>query len=342
MLPAYTDVREAISSSFDQLEDLRIRLVDARRTLRLIFIGIAVLNIICFIYVPNFVPLAFAALIVMAILYWVRRKKAISQYRTAYKQQIVAPLIQKMAELCRLPHETDQYAYACNYYPTDRIEDDLIERSRLFPYRVARIQGEDLFVGKLGLTSYKFSEIKLIQEDIDGEDGMTQETTMFQGVLFVADFRRNFEGYTVLTGNLSSSNSRRGKLMTQISKKLLERRDRIANQIIKLENDRFNDAFQVRSSHEEETRRILSPGMAERLLEFKNRSSSGRYAPIQISFVDSYMFVSIWNHKDQFEADLDHIINDHVVEEIYQEICFYLGLIEHFDLNAGSVWHQER
>lgn len=335
MLPAYNDVKHEISSSFDQLEELRGQLVARRRTLRFILLGILVLNIICYLYAPNFVPPAFAGMIIMIIVYWVRKKKAATQFRAVYKNRIVAPLTRKMAENCRLPNGNEQYTYACEYHPTDRVEDELIHRSHLFPYKISTIQGEDLFVGKLGLTSFKFSELKLIQENA-GTDAMTEKSVMFQGVFFVADFHKDFEGLTVLTGNLSSTNSRGGKVMTQLVKKLLERKNRIANQVIKMENESFNEAFQVRVSHEGEARYILSSSMMERLLDFKNRGK-GRYASINISFVDSCMFVSIWNHKNQFEPNINHEINDRSVEEIYQEICFYFGLIEDFDLNT-RIW----
>ncbi|MFD2446576.1 hypothetical protein ACFSO7_21795 [Bacillus sp. CGMCC 1.16607] len=200
MLPAYNDLKHTISSSFAQIEDLRRRLVASRRTLRLILLGTLVLNIICYLYAPNFVPPVFAVLIILTIVYWVRKKKAATQFRTAYKSKIVAPLTQKMAELCRFPNENESYTYECEYYPTDRVEDELIHRSNLFPYKISTTQGENLFVGKLGLTSFKFSELKLIQEQA-GTDGMTDKSIMFQGVFFVADFHKNFEGLTVLTGN---------------------------------------------------------------------------------------------------------------------------------------------
>ncbi|MFD2368858.1 DUF3137 domain-containing protein [Brevibacillus sp. GCM10020057] len=335
MLPTYHDVKHAISPSFDQLEELRRRLVASRRTLRFILFSILALNIICYLYAPAFVLPAFAGLIIMIIVYWVRKKKAATQFRAVYKNQIVAPLTQKMVELCRLPNHHEQYSYVCEYHPTGRVGDDLIHRSHLFPYKISSIQGEDLFIGKLGLTNFQFSELKIFQEQDGTDDGMTQELIMFQGVLFVADFHKDFEGLTVLTGNMSSTNSRVGKFMTQLSKKLLERRIDAATQTIKLENEAFNKAFQVRVSHEGETRYILSSSMMERLLEFKN-SGKGRYAPINISSVDSCMFVSIWNHKDQFEGNINQEINNEAVEKLYQELCFYFGLIEDFDLNSRT------
>ncbi|MFD2446577.1 DUF3137 domain-containing protein [Bacillus sp. CGMCC 1.16607] len=104
--------------------------------------------------------------------------------------------------------------------------------------------------------------------------------------------------------------------MTQISKNLLEWKNGTLNQVIKLDNKSFNEAFQVRVSDEREARYILSSSMMESLLNFKNRGK-GRYAPINISFVDTCMFISIWNHKDQFEANINHELNDKAVEEIY-------------------------
>jgi len=322
LLPAYNDVKHAISSSFDQLEDLRRRLIASRKKLRFALLGIAALNIFCYLYAPNYVPPAFAAMIIMIIVYVVRRKRAVAQFRAAYKSRIVAPLTQRMAE--------------CEYDPAARVGDEYVHRSQLFPFRISSIQGEDLFVGKLGLTHFQFSELKLIQEQASSDDGSTHKSIMFQGVLFVADFHKHFEGVTVLTGNWSSRNSRAGKVMTKVSKLLLERKSRTEDRVIKLENEAFNDAFEVRTSHDVEARYILSSNMMERLLDFKNRGQ-GRYAPIRISFVDSCMFVSIWNSKDQFEVNLNREINDKAAEEIYRELSFYFGLIEDFDLNT-RIW----
>lgn len=339
MLPAYHDVKHAVASSINQLEEMRRRIVARRMTLRLIIFAVLALMIVCCFYAPSFVLPAAAISFILIIVYGVRRKKAAAQFRAAYKHQIVAPLTQRMVELCRLPNHNERYTYTCEYYPTDRVADEDIHRSNLFPYQISSIRGEDLFVGKLGLTSFRFSELKLLQEQADADGGMTQQSLMFQGVLFVADFHKQFEGITVLTGNMSSTNSRVGKVVTQLSKRLSGRWNNAANQIIKLENAEFNEAFQVRVSHESEARYILTSSMMERLLAFKNRRSGRRYVPINISFVDSCMFVSIWDHKDQFEANINRAINDEAVEALYQTLSFYFGLIEDFDLNT-RIWNK--
>jgi hypothetical protein len=342
MLPAYNEVKQAASSSLEQLETLRRQLMTVRWRQRWILFGILIFNGAVYLLAPTFLFFSIVVFIVMTILYWRRKKKGAAQFRSEFKNSVVAPLTQKMVELCSLPNETESYEYNCDYRPTERIEDDLIYRSKLYNFNITAIHGEDLFTGRLGVTDFKFSEIKLIEEqsstDSDGTSS-TAKVTMFNGILFVADFHKEFAGLTVLSGNMSAKNSRAGKLITRLERKLMNKKSDIAKTVILLENEAFNDAFHVRTSDEVEARYLLSSSMMERLLHFKSRGK-GRMAQINISFVDSCMFVSIWSHKDHFEANIKKEVSDKLLEELYQDLSFYFGLIEDFDLNT-RIWSKE-
>lgn len=338
MLPAYNEVKHELSSSLEQLETLRKQLMPGRTGRRWTLLVILILNLGVYYLAPTFLFISIIILFVMALVFWRLNSAAAKRFRTEFKSSVVAPLTQKMVELSSQPNETDNYEYHCDYRPADRIGDDLIYSSKLFNYDIHKIHGEDLFTGRLGLTDFSLSEIKLIQEQDDEKGGKTK-TTMFNGVLFVADFHKHFAGLTVLAGNASSKNSRLGKLVTRLERKLMQRKGDIAKTVITLENEAFNQAFHVRTSDEVEARYILSSSMMERLCAFKNRGK-GSKGPIGISFVDSCMFVSVWSYKNLYEAKINKEVDDKLLEELYQDISFYFGLIEDFDLNT-RIWSKD-
>jgi hypothetical protein len=334
MLPAYNEVKHELSSSLGRLETLRKQLISSRPAQGWTLFIILILNVAAYVFAPSFQFISFVILIIMLIVFGLLYKRTTAKFRAEYKNSIVAPLTQKIVELCSQPNETANYEYHCDYRPTDRIDDELIYNSKLFNYDIHEIHGEDLFTGRLGLTDFSLSEIKLIQEQNDSNS--KSKVTMFKGVCFVADFHKDFNGLTVLAGNMSSKNSRFGKLFTRLERKLLHTKSDIATTVIKLENEPFNDAFHIRTSDEVEARYLLSSSMMERLCEFKNRGKG----PISISFVDSCMFVSVWSQKNLYEANIRKEVSDKLLEELYQDISFYFGLIEDFDLNT-RIWSKE-
>src|SRR5690554_3393487 len=106
-----------------------------------------------------------------------------------------------MLRLIELPNETEDYRYTCDYTRNDRMSDRFIENCRLFDFQIEQIKGEDLFSGILGKTEFDFSELTLIQiqTQTDSKGHTTQSNvTMFDGILFTADFHKDFDGVTIL------------------------------------------------------------------------------------------------------------------------------------------------
>ncbi|RXZ83734.1 DUF3137 domain-containing protein [Paenibacillaceae bacterium] len=224
-----------------------------------------------------------------------------------------------------------------------RLGDEIIYKSLIFGDDIHEIHGEDLFRGKLGLTDYQFSEIQIVLEsESTDSDGHTTKTKIqaFKGIVFVADFHKNFNGMTVLSSKNAISRSLAGRLAGRLLRPLvfrltLSKSDR-ARKEIKLESDAFNEAFNTRTSDEIEARYILTSSMMERILAFRDRSK-GR---IEISFVDSCMYIAIASGKNYFETDVKNPVDGPKLEELYNDLTFFFGLIEGFDLNT-RIWNKD-
>ena len=76
--------------------------------------------------------------------------------------------------------------------------------------------------------------------------------------------------------------------------------------------------------------------MIERILAFRKRFQS----QIEISFVDTLMCVSLASSKNHFEIKLFGKDIDRELELIHQDLMFYFGMIEEFDLNT-RIWTKQ-
>ena len=330
MLPTYHEVKQSVAGAIDELERVRRPLRKKRTMYNWIVLAAAAMAVMLYM-VGSSLFLASILIVAVVIFLWYRYwSKSRSLFRSLFKQTIVAPLMQAMLELISLPNETDDYEYVCEYSPEERIDDDWIKSSRLFDIDIDKIYGEDLFRGKLGLTDFMFSELRLVQKQHSTDSKGNTTTTyvdVFKGVLFIADFHKDFDGITILDSNVGSGGFF-GKMLGRLRSTTYKAPIKIS-----LENEQFNRMFQVRTTDEIKAKYLLPSNMMERIAEFKKK----RKDLISISFVDSYMCVSLWSQKNYFEAKMSRAVTDETLQSIYEDLKFFFGLIEEFDLNK-RIW----
>jgi hypothetical protein len=104
---------------------------------------------------------------------------------------------------------------------------------------------------------------------------------------------------------------------------------------IDLENENFNQAFDVQTTDEIKARYILSSSMMERILNFKQRHRE----KVEISFVESRMYLALSSGRNYFEPKLFHPMKDQS-KAIYDDLTFFFGMVEEFDLNT-RIWNKE-
>lgn len=336
MLPTYREVRTEVFLPLGQLEDLRketIRRATKRYWILVIF---ALCTIVLFLIHVLLGAAGFVTFVVMIFVLVYANKTDAEKYRLAFKENVVSTFGQKIMELCARADKSEASEYYCHYKPGQRINDTWMERSKLFQYEIDEIYGEDLFTGKLGLTDFQFSELSVIQKQYSTDSKGNQKVTdveMFKGVLFIADFQKDFHGVTILQSHLFTKRGFIGKILSPLGALLTPNKIDRKTIKIKLENENFNEQFQVYTTDEVEARYLLSSNMMERILEFKKHRSQDK---IDISFVDSCMFVAIMTNEDYFETNMKKEVS---LEAVYHDLSYFFGFIEEFNLNT-RIWNK--
>lgn len=333
MFPAYNEVLTSISREIDEIENERLSLVSfIKKHGMLLLLG--VIFIVLFLFIEAILAIVvIAATVIYLIIVIIMFYKKYQKHRLNFKEKIVWSMSREMLRLCEMPGETDAYRYECKYEHADRITNDSIHTSRLFDFTINKIRGEDKFSGMLGLTEFQLSELTLIQvQTRTNSKGRTtrRNVTMFDGILFIADFHKEFEGVTLLksanifnTGTIGGLLSPLRSLFSILS----------AEKSIDLENEDFNNAFDVQTTDDIKARYILSSSMMERLLKFK----SNHRQKIEISFVHSRMYVALSSGRNYFEPKLFEAIDKKQAKIIYDDLNFFFGMVEDFDLNT-RIW----
>ncbi len=197
----------------------------------------------------------------------------------------------------------------------------------LFPSSYDRSNAQDRFVGTLGKTRFEAMKIATYRK-VESKDskGNTRTTyvPVFTGVLFQAEFNKNFASHTTVRtdssekflGGLARTAQR---LTSALSKKTL----------VELENPIFEAAFQVHSTNAIEARYILTPSFMERILALKQKRGAG----IQIAFQNSTVIVGIPNSPENYERPFDLTNLDASAEGLMTELFEVLALVDELDLN---------
>jgi hypothetical protein len=186
--------------------------------------------------------------------------------------------------------------------------------------KVDRFKGEDLFYGKRGKTTYKFSEVhaeeRRTRTDSKGRT-KTYYVTVFKGIFMMADFNKHL---TTTTRVIKGGDGFFEKLFAGKTK-------------VTLENPIFEKIFNTYSTNQVEARYILSPAMMERILELQELFDT----KINLSFTGNHVYLAINIYTNHFEPKLGKKIDVKQLERIYQEIEACLKIIDTLDLNT-RIW----
>ena len=242
------------------------------------------------------------------------------EYYKQFKEQVIREIIRFIDD-------------DLSYSPSEKMSQNKFEKCGIFRTGIDRYRGDDYVQGKINSTDIEFSEIhaqyKTTTVDSKGRS-QTQWHTIFKGLLFSADFNKNFNTTTyVLT---DTAEKMFGFLGTKLQKMNKGRGD-----LVQLENPEFESEFAVYSGDQIESRYILSPSLMERILAFKKQTKKG----IQLSFVDSRLFLTVPYSKDLFEPKLfGDIVNFNHIKEYHNDLSLVIDLIETLNLNT-RIWTKE-
>jgi hypothetical protein len=236
-------------------------------------------------------------------------------YRSDFKTTIIE----------RLVHFVDS---KLSYNPNGYIRQSEFNESKIFHTKPNRYKGDDLVWGKIGQTAIKFSELDAKHESGSGKNRTVVQ--IFKGLFFIADFNKDFHGRTVVLPDTAERLF--GKLGQMLQEWNFSRDD-----IVKLEDPRFEKEFAVYGSDQVEARYILSTSLMKRICDFKRKS--GR--KIHLSFVGSLVNVAISYNRSLFEPKLFSTLLDFgPIQEYFEDLSLAVGIVEDLNLNM-RIWSKE-
>lgn len=200
--------------------------------------------------------------------------------------------------------------------------------SQLFSQDPDRYKTEDLVSGKADKTRFYFAEVhaeyKTVTQTKNGT--RTEWHDIFKGIIFAADFNKNFNGVTIVRPKDFGST-----LGAWFSKNLFSFSNK---DVIKLENVDFDKAFLTYGTDQVESRYLLTPAMMERILRLNSNSKFS----ISLSFIESRMYIAFPLNRNYFEAPIfKSLLNPELLNEDIATIKFMYDIVKELDLNT-RIW----
>jgi hypothetical protein len=241
-----------------------------------------------------------------------------AQYKSRFKQEVIATALSALDQNLKLD-------------PYNGISENEFISSQLFTTQPDRYNTEDLITGKVDKTIFYFAEVHAEYKTTTQTKNGTQTHwhDILKGIIFTADFNKNFNGVTVVRPKDFGST-----LGAWFSKNIISVGDK---DVVELENDGFNKNFVTYSTDQVEARYILTPAMMERINELNERSVHA----VSLSFINSSMYIAFPLNKNYFEAPIyKTLLQPNLLEEDISILSFMYGIVHELDLNT-RIWTKQ-
>ena len=211
------------------------------------------------------------------------------------------------------------------YYQSRYIPKSVFVASQIFRTKPNRYKGDDYVTGGIGDTKIQFSEISAKYESGSGKNRNVK--TVFKGLFFIADFNKNFKGQTIVLPDSAEK-------LFGLFGKLLQSWNMARDQLIKLEDPKFEKLFVVYGSDQVEARYILSTSLMRRIVNFREKTNRNIY----LSFVGSQVFVAVPYTRNLFEPRIFKTVVDfEPIKEYYEDLLLAIGIVDDLNLNT-RIW----
>jgi hypothetical protein len=240
-----------------------------------------------------------------------------NHYRYDYKQNVISLVLKSVDDSLEID------------YMSGLSERDFIN-AQLFTQEPDRYRSEDQVHGIAGKTRFSFSEVHAEYKTVTQTKNGRQEHwhDILKGIVFTADFNKNFNGITVVRPKDIGSS-----IGAWISS-TIPLFSASGRNLVQLESPEFNKEFITHSTDQVEARYILTPSLMERLCELNNRCNY----TISLSFIDSSVYIAFPLEKDYFEPPVHKtLLGAEFISEDLEVIKFMYGIIRELDLNT-RIW----
>jgi hypothetical protein len=212
--------------------------------------------------------------------------------------------------------------------PYSGIQEYEFVEAQLFTEKPDRYKTEDFVSGNAGKTSFYFAEVHAeYKTETQTKNGRQVDWhEIFKGIIFAADFNKNFNGVTVVRPK-----NMVGAMGAWFSKNLFSFGDKT---VIELENTAFSKAFITHATDQVEARYILTPALMERILSLNANAKE----TISLSFINTKMYIAFPLSRNYFEAPVfKTLLNPDLLNQDIAAIKFMYEIVKELDLNT-RIW----
>jgi len=297
------------------LEDKRLAIVVKLK--KMIFILLFACIGFCFFLIQSgfFIPLHAFILSGMFsfLIYMFIYRHEIAGYKSLFKDQIIEKII-----------------YFINpvlvYEKADYIQEGEYVLSGIFPQNYDRYSGNDLVYGAIDEVSIRFSNLH-VEEKRHDKNGKEEWYSLFQGLFFVADFNKDFQGKTFIFPDFAQRT-------LGIFGEWMQGLNMSKGELIKLDHSEFERLFVVYGDDQIESRYILSHALMERIVDFQHKTGKR----LSLSFVHTKMYLCIDYKKELFEPILSKSLLEFAhIKDYFELLALFIGIVDAFKLNE-KIW----
>lgn len=310
---------KALHEVLNTLEIDRKKIAETYKTCYILF-GLAAL-ILAIGLLISFPMLAFfGALVplVIGVVMYFQIQDEVKKYKFVYKTNVVSSALKEINETFSITPQSGLPEY------------EFIS-SELFTTEPDRYKTQDLISGTADKTAFWFAEVHAEYKTETQTKNGTKTTwhTIFKGIIFVADFNKNFQVSTVVRPKGVAD-----AIGAWFSKNVFSFGN---SELVHLENTIFDEIFATYSRNQIEARYILTPAMMERILELNKKSED----TISLSFIDSKMYIAFPLSHNYFEAPIHSslLVPDLLTDDL-SIVKFMQDIVHELDLNT-RIWGKE-
>ncbi|CAD0002358.1 DUF3137 domain-containing protein [Flavobacterium chungangense] len=295
------------------------KIISKNRKLSNIITGFAFITVVIWLIIKFHILVFLGFFFVYGIIRSVIRIKIendTQRYKVDYKTNVVIPALKNLKE-------------SLAFTPQSGISDDEFISSELFITKPDRYNTQDLITGTADKTSFYFAEVHA-EFKIESENKKrTKWFDIFKGIIFIADFNKNFSTSTVVRPK-----SPKDEINSWFSKNIFSFGD---SDKVQLENTEFDSKFVTYSKNQIEARYILTPAMMERIVALNSKCDK----TISISFIHSKMYIAFPLSHNYFEAPIHKtLLAPDLLTDDLSIVQFMQDIVHELDLNT-RIWGKE-
>lgn len=211
-----------------------------------------------------------------------------------------------------------------------------------------------LLSGKIGSTSIKMGDVKILNQSLYGsylmyipfftyfvlvsnylrpwlskKHSFEQTGSSFLGMFAIMDFNKKFNGTTIVLPDRFEK--KMGYLAKTIQQLNLNR-----DPLVNLEDPEFEKEFVVYSTDQVEARYILTPSLMQRITSLKRKVNK----PIMLSFKGNTLYMGVHHPHGFFSLnESKNLTTSNTIELFYEDISAAMDIVEDLNLNT-KIWAQ--